>query len=149
MENLSVKTKILLLAGIMLVITCIVAGVGVFANQKAKLSLDGMYNYNLMTTQYLNDANNQLRGIDVDVSYILQQDFTTDNRKVLLVDISGKLKAISRPRVRASMAATLLWLQTRSVNWLSSRMTRRRKSRNSRAVSQARCRTFPKVLLGC
>ena len=36
----------------------------------------------------------QLRGIDVDVSYILQQDFTTDNRKVLLVDISGKLKAI-------------------------------------------------------
>ncbi len=94
MENLSVKTKILLLAGIMLVITCIVAGVGVFANQKAKLSLDGMYNYNLMTTQYLNDANNQLRGIDVDVSYILQQDFTTDNRKVLLVDISGKLKAI-------------------------------------------------------
>ena len=89
MENLSVKTKILLLAGIMLVITCIVAGVGVFANQKAKLSLDGMYNYNLMTTQYLNDANNQLRGIDVDVSYILQQDFTTDNRKVLLVDRCG------------------------------------------------------------
>ena len=94
MENLSVKTKILLLAGIMLVVTCIVAGVGVFANQKAKQSLDGMYNYNLMTTQYLNDANNQLRGIDVDVSYILQQNFTTDNRKVLLEDISNKLKAI-------------------------------------------------------
>ena len=72
MENLSVRTKILVLSVIMLVITCIVAGVGIFSNQKSKQSLDDMYNYNLMTTQYLNDANNQLRSIDVDVAYLLQ-----------------------------------------------------------------------------
>jgi methyl-accepting chemotaxis protein len=94
MENLSVRTKILVLSVIMLVITCIVAGVGIYSNQKAKQSLDNMYNYNLMTTQYLNDANNQLRGIDVDVAYLLQQNFSQASRKVLLDDINGRLKSI-------------------------------------------------------
>ena len=94
MENLSVRVKILLLSGIMLLITCVVAAVGIFANSQAKQALDDMYNYNLMTTQYLNDANNQLRGIDVDVAYMLQQDFSADSRKVVLADISGRLEAI-------------------------------------------------------
>ena len=94
MENLSVRTKILFLSAIMLVITCVVAGVGIFSNQKAKQALDDMYNYNLMTTQYLNDANNHLRGIDVDVAYMLQQDFSADSRKVVLADISGRLESI-------------------------------------------------------
>ena len=94
MENLSVRTKILVLSVIMLVITCIVAGVGIFSNQKAKQSLDDMYNYNLMTTQYLNDANNQLRAIDVDVAYLLQQDFSMTGRKIMLDDIDGRLKSI-------------------------------------------------------
>ena len=95
MENFSVKTKILLMAGLMLIITCVVAGVGVFANQKAKQSIDDMYNYNLMTTQYLNDANNHLRAIDGDVAFVLQQDFTAENRKMLLDDIDGHLKSIA------------------------------------------------------
>ena len=94
MENLSVRTKILFLSAIMLVITCVVAGVGIFSNQKSKQALDDMYNYNLMTTQYLNDANNHLRGIDVDVAYMLQQDFSADSRKVVLADISGRLESI-------------------------------------------------------
>ena len=83
MENLSVRTKILLLSAIMLIITCVVAAVGIYSNHKSKQSLDDMYNYNLMTTQYLNDANNHLRGIDVDVAYLLQQDFSLDSRKVV------------------------------------------------------------------
>ncbi|MBO6204235.1 MAG: methyl-accepting chemotaxis protein, partial [Selenomonas sp.] len=57
-------------------------------------ALDDMYNYNLMATQYLNDANNHLRGIDVDVAYMLQQDFSADSRKVMLADISGRLESI-------------------------------------------------------
>ncbi|HCB93081.1 MAG TPA: methyl-accepting chemotaxis protein [Selenomonas sp.] len=95
MNHLSVKIKILLLAVIMLFITCLVAGVGIYSNSKSKQSLDDMYNYNLMTTQYLNDANNQLRWIVLDVAYIQQQNFTVENRKVLLDDINGKLKNIS------------------------------------------------------
>ena len=94
MENLSVRTKILLLSAIMLIITCVVAAVGIYSNHKSKQSLDDMYNYNLMTTQYLNDANNHLRGIDVDVAYLLQQDFSLDSRKVELADISGRLESI-------------------------------------------------------
>ncbi|MBR1694337.1 MAG: MCP four helix bundle domain-containing protein, partial [Selenomonas sp.] len=94
MENLSVRTKILLLSAIMLIITCVVAAVGIYSNHKSKQSLDDMYNYNLMTTQYLNDANNHLRGIDVDVAYLLQQDFSMDSRKIVLADISGRLSAI-------------------------------------------------------
>ncbi len=95
MNHLSVKIKILLLAVIMLMITCLVAAVGIYSNSQAKQSLDDMYNYNLMTTQYLNDANNQLRGIVSDVSYIQQQNFTVENRKVLLEDINDKLKILS------------------------------------------------------
>lgn len=94
MENLSVRTKILLLSVIMLIITCVVAAVGVFSNQKSKQALDDMYNYNLMATQYLNDANNHLRGIDVAVAYMLQQDFSADSRKVMLADIKGRLQSI-------------------------------------------------------
>ena len=94
MNHLSVQVKILLLAVIMLLITCLVAAVGIFSNSQAKQSLDDMYNYNLMTTQYLNDANNQLRGIVSDVSYVQQQNFTVENRKVILNDISSKLKAM-------------------------------------------------------
>ena len=94
MENLSVRTKILLLSAIMLIITCVVAAVGIYSNHKSKQSLDDMYNYNLMTTQYLNDANNQLRAIISHVSYIQQQNFTVENRKVVLEDISNKLKIL-------------------------------------------------------
>ena len=94
MNQLSVRAKILLLAIIMLFITCGVAVVGIFANSQAKQSIDDMYNYNLMTTQYLNDANNQLRAIISHVSYIQQQNFTVENRKVVLEDISNKLKIL-------------------------------------------------------
>jgi len=87
--------KILLLSAVMLVITCMVAAVGVYSNSQAKQSLDDMYNYNLMTTQYLNDANNHFRMISSDVSFIQQQNFTVENRKVLLKDITTRLKAIS------------------------------------------------------
>ena len=94
MNHLNVRIKILLLAAIMLFITCIVAAVGIFATCQAKQSIDDMYNYNLMTTQYLNDANTQLQTIISHVSYVQQQNFTVENRKIILKDISDKLKII-------------------------------------------------------
>ena len=87
MNQLSVRVKILLLAAIMLVVTCLVAAVGIYSNSQAKQSIDDMYNYNLMTTQYLSDANNQLRGLEMDISYILQQDYAQDDRNLILGDI--------------------------------------------------------------
>lgn len=80
MNQLSVRVKILLLAVIMLLITCMVAAVGIYSNHLAKQSIDDMYNYNLMTTQYLSDANNQLRGLEVDIAYVLQQDYALQGK---------------------------------------------------------------------
>lgn len=94
MNHLSVRIKITLLTVIMLLITCLIAAVGIYSNHRAKQSLDDMYNYNLMTTQYLNDANSQLRSIVSDVSFVQQQNFTVENRKVILEDINSKVKEL-------------------------------------------------------
>lgn len=94
MKNLSVQIKILLLAAIMLVITCIVAGVGIYANSRSRQAVDDMYHYNLMTAQYLNDATLQLRGMESNTDYLLQQDFAPEDQKLLLDDIAKKATAI-------------------------------------------------------
>ena len=94
MKDLSVRIKIVLLAVIMLAVTCLVAAVGFYSSSQAKQAIDDMYNYNLMTTQYLSDANNQLRGLEVDISYVLQQDYSPADRKILLDDMEGKISSI-------------------------------------------------------
>ena len=94
MKNLSVRIKVLLLAAIMLVITCIVAAVGIFSNHQSKQAVDDMYHYNLMTTQYLNDATTQMRYIESDINYLLLATYPQENRKILLDDMTGKTKAI-------------------------------------------------------
>ncbi len=94
MKNLSVQIKILLLAAIMLIITCIVAGVGIYTNARSRQAIDDMYHYNLMTAQYLNDATTQLRGMESNTDYLLQQDFTPENQKMLLDDIAKKAAVI-------------------------------------------------------
>ena len=94
LKDLSVKIKILLLAVIMLVITCIVAAVGIFSNHQSKQAADDMYNRNLMTTQYLNEATVQLRTMESDVDYLLLQDFTPENQKLLIDDLIAKAKTI-------------------------------------------------------
>ena len=94
LKDLSVKIKILLLAVIMLVITCIVAAVGIYSNHQSKQAADDMYNRNLMTTQYLNEATVQLRTMESDVDYLLLQDFTPENQKLLIDDLIAKAKTI-------------------------------------------------------
>lgn len=94
MKNLSVRIKVLLLAAIMLVITCIVAAVGIFSNHQSKQAADDMYNYNLMTTQYLNDATTQMRFIESDINYLLLTSYPPENKKILFDDLKGKTKTI-------------------------------------------------------
>ncbi len=94
MNHLSVRVKILLLAAIMLVITCLVAAVGIYSNRQAKQSIDDMYHYNLMTTQYLSNANNQLRSLNEDISYVLIQDYAPADRKLLLDEMSTRVSSI-------------------------------------------------------
>ena len=94
MNQLSVRVKILLLAAIMLVITCLVAAVGIYSNRQAKQSIDDMYHYNLMTTQYLSNANNQLRSLNEDIAYVLIQDYAPADRKLLLDEMSTRVSSI-------------------------------------------------------
>ena len=99
LKDYQVRTKISILSTFLLVIVILIAAVGAFSSYRAKQALDDMYSHNLMATQYLNDANNRLRGISVNVSYILQQNFTRENRKILLDDISNNLDAINNDMI--------------------------------------------------
>ena len=94
LENFSVKIKILCLSIILIAITCVVAGLGIYFNGNAQDSLDEMYQSNLMATQYLNDANGHFRNIDVDISYLLLGGQTL-NKDVLRDDIVDRLNRIS------------------------------------------------------
>ena len=94
LKNYRVRTKISILSTFLLAIILLIAAIGVFSSYRSKEALDDMYSHNLMATQYLNDANNRLRSISVNVAYILQQNFTRENRKLLLDDISGNLDNI-------------------------------------------------------
>ncbi len=94
LKDYSVKTKVAILSVFLICIILLVAAVGIYSSHSAKQALDDMYHHNLMTTQYLNDANNRLRSINVNVSYIVQQNFTQENRQILLDDIAGNLAGI-------------------------------------------------------
>ena len=94
LKDYSVKTKVTILSVFLLLTVALVAAVGIYSSHSAKQALDEMYHHNLMTTQYLNDANNRLRSITVNVSYIVQQNFTQENRQILLDDIAGNLAGI-------------------------------------------------------
>ena len=94
LKDYSVKTKVAILSVFLLLTVALVAVVGIYSSHSAKQALDEMYHHNLMTTQYLNDANNRLRSITVNVSYIVQQNFTQENRQILLDDIAGDLAGI-------------------------------------------------------
>lgn len=94
LKDYQVRTKISILSTFLLSIILLVAAIGVFSSYRSKEALDDMYAHNLMATQYLNDANSRLRSISVNVSYLLQQNFTRENRKLLLDDILGNLANI-------------------------------------------------------
>jgi len=94
LENFSVRIKILFLSIILIAITCVVAGLGIYFNGNAQNSLDEMYQSNLMATQYLNDANGHFRNIDVDISYLLLGGQTLD-KEILRGDILEHLERIS------------------------------------------------------
>ena len=85
MKNISVKTKIVALAAIMLVITCLVAAAGLYSNNKSKQAVDTMYNSNLMATQYLTHADSELATANKDIDFILQQNYGIDNRNVQMI----------------------------------------------------------------
>jgi len=94
MKDYAVRTKVFILSVFLIAAMLLIAVVGIYSNYQAQQSLDDMYHHNLMTTQYLNDANTRLRKISVNVPYLLQGGFTADNRKILVDDVLGNLDGI-------------------------------------------------------
>ncbi len=94
LENISVRLKVMFLAVVMIIITCIVAGIGIYFNSNAKDSIDEMYQSNLMATQYINDANSQFRLLDGDVIYMLIGGSSVD-QNILRDDILDRLSRIN------------------------------------------------------
>lgn len=105
MRNMSVKIKILALAAVMLFVTCLVAAAGLYSNTKSKQAVDDMYNSNLMATQYLTHINEQMNLVNKNVDYLIQQDFSVENRSILLDDTVDRLNKISSDveEVKSSM----------------------------------------------
>jgi len=93
LKNLSVRMKILFLAAVMLIITCIVASLGFYFIKHSKESIDEMYNSNLMATQFINDANTHYRVIDSDVAYLLIGGQGID-KKILVEDVLSHIDNI-------------------------------------------------------
>lgn len=92
--NRKVQTKVLLLSAVMLVIVCIIGGFGYFYIAQSKQSIDSIYYNNLLATQYLNDASNQLRAMEVDATHVilLKQKPVS---KTLLADLERKAAAMA------------------------------------------------------
>lgn len=133
----------------MLVITCIVAAVGIFSNHQSKQAVDDMYHYNLMTTQYLNDATTQMRYIESDINYLLLATYPQENRKILLDDMTGKTKAIQadmdkiKDIDRSERAQKALeGIAESSDAFLAGISRRRRDSAHLRRTRQSCCRTL-------
>ena len=95
MKNMSVRMKIFALAAAMLFVICLIAAAGIYSNTKSKQAVDDMYNYNMIATQYLTHANDQMNTVNKNVDYLLQQNFSVENRNVLLDDTLNNLKRIA------------------------------------------------------
>ena len=95
LKNLAVRTKILMLAAILIAAMVIIAIVGVFTNQIAKNSLQDMYAHNIMSSQYLNDAGTRMQAINEDVSYLLLSNYPAESKKLILQDVQKNLDDIA------------------------------------------------------
>ena len=111
MKDYAVRTKVFILSVFLLAAILVVAVVGIYSNYQAKQSLDDMYHHNLMSTQYLNDANTRLRKISVNLPYILQEGITADNRKILVDDVLGNLNALHHDMEELKKIDTSEWAQ--------------------------------------
>lgn len=77
MNNLKVKSKLIVLFIVSLVSIILVSGVGYYYNSNANKEITAMYNENLLSVQWLNDNRNQIRAMEADLYYILAN---TDNK---------------------------------------------------------------------
>ncbi len=94
MANLSVRMKILVLSVIMLLVTVLIAGVGIFFNSRTARAVQDIYEKNIVTSQYVNDINTRFRSIDVNAAYLLLGDSSHMDHKLLAKEIHMDFQAV-------------------------------------------------------
>ncbi|WP_160692075.1 methyl-accepting chemotaxis protein [Clostridium sp. C2-6-12] len=92
MNNLKIKTKIMLFSIIMILSIIFVGGVGFFYNIRSSEGVRSMYNERLLPIQWLNDNRNQARGIEADLYYIILNSRNAAEQKNKFSDIQERTK---------------------------------------------------------
>ena len=71
LNNIKVRTKILILSTTMLILIAIIAGVAYINISNANKNMQFLYQNNLGKIQYLNESRDYNRGIEADINYII------------------------------------------------------------------------------
>ncbi len=91
-DNLKIRTKISILAGIMMIFILLIGGVGYFDLTKANKDMTMMYNDRLLTVQQLNENRAHARAIEADIYNIILHTDEPKKQEVLLQDIKKRVK---------------------------------------------------------
>lgn len=95
MNNLKVKSKLIILSMSALLLIIMMSGVGYYYLSKAHKDMTTMYNENLLSIQYLNDNRNQARGIEADAYHILLNTANKEKQNEKFTDIKVRQKTFS------------------------------------------------------
>ncbi|OOM79299.1 putative methyl-accepting chemotaxis protein YoaH [Clostridium puniceum] len=92
MNNVKIKTKIMIFSITMIFFIIFIGGAGYYYNLKSSESVKSMYKERLLPIQWLNDNRNQARGIDADIYYIILNNKNAEEQKNRFNDIQERLK---------------------------------------------------------
>nr|WP_077394993.1 methyl-accepting chemotaxis protein [Clostridium saccharobutylicum] len=94
-NNLKVKSKLILFSAISLFLTSIMSGVGYYYISKSNKDITALYKDNLLSVQWLNDNRNQARAIEADLYYILLHTEDKNKQSETVKDIETRQKNFS------------------------------------------------------
>ncbi|SHI64078.1 methyl-accepting chemotaxis protein [Clostridium cavendishii DSM 21758] len=89
-NNLKVRTKILMFSISMFVLICTISGVGYYYLLKSNNMVETLYKEKLLSIQWLNDNRNQSRGIEADMYYAILHVGDKNKQSVKLDDIKTR-----------------------------------------------------------
>ncbi|MBZ9685192.1 methyl-accepting chemotaxis protein [Clostridium estertheticum] len=95
MNNLKVKSKLIVFSMAALLLITMMSGVGYYYLSKEHKDMTTMYKEHLLSIQYLNDNRNQTRGIEGDTYYILLNRADKDKQNEKIKDIEVRQKTFA------------------------------------------------------
>lgn len=86
LNNLKMRTKLLILSVPMMILICLVGVIGYYFNTKASNQIEQMYNQNLLSISWLTDARSQARAIDADLLKLIT--YTDKSDSIVMYDVA-------------------------------------------------------------